>query len=66
MNHQLVKNDFLAISIKTKDKNNYYDILEECGINNNLNLFINMICELEEEELDFYLNVIKLRKNTDL
>ncbi|MBZ9570246.1 Fic family protein [Methanobrevibacter sp. TMH8] len=66
MNYQLVKNDFLPISIKTKDKNNYYDALEEYGINNNLNPFIKMIYELEEEQLDFYLNAIKLRKNKDL
>ena len=64
MNYQLVKNDFLPISIKTKDKSRYYDVLEEYGTNNNLTLLIEMICELEEERLDFYLKAIKLRKKT--
>jgi Fic family protein len=65
MNYQLVKNGFLPISIKTKDKNQYYDALEEYGVKNNLNPFIEMISELEEEQLDFYLNAIKLKKSSD-
>ena len=65
MNYQLIKNDFLPISIKTKDKGQYYHVLEEYGINNNLNPFIEMIYELEEEQLDFYLNAIKLKESSN-
>ena len=63
MNYQLVKNDFLPISIKTKDKSQYYNVLEEYGIKNDLNPFIEMISELEEEQLDIYINAIKLKKS---
>jgi len=66
MNYQLVKADFLPITIKTKDKSRYYDVLDEYGINNNLNPFIEMIWELEEEQLDFYLDALKLKTNIDL
>ncbi|MDR3291388.1 MAG: Fic family protein [Methanobrevibacter sp.] len=59
MNYQLLKNGFLPISIKANDKNNYYDILEEYSVNNNLNPFIELIYKLEEEQLDFYLKQIK-------
>lgn len=65
LNYQLVKNDFLPISIKTKDKSRYYDSLEEYGIKNNLNPFIEMISELEEKRLDFYLTSIKLKKSSN-
>jgi len=60
MNYQLVKNDFLPISIKTKDKIQYYYALEEYGTKKNLNPFIEMISKLEEEQLDFYINAIEL------
>lgn len=63
MNYQLVKNDFLPISINTEDKSRYYDVLEEYGIKNDLKLFIELISELEEEQLDFYLNAIKLKRS---
>ena len=66
MNYQLVKNDFLPISIKTKDKSQYYNVLEKYGTKNNLNPFIEMISELEEEQLDFYINAIKLKKSSKL
>jgi len=55
MNYQLVKNDFLPITIKTKDKIRYYDALEEYAMSNNIDPFKDMICELEEKELDFYI-----------
>ena len=64
MNYLLVNNDFLPISIKIKDKSRYFDALEEYGVNNNLDPFVDLILELEEEQLDFYLNAIKLKKSS--
>jgi hypothetical protein len=46
MNYQLIKNNFLPISIKTKDKSIYYDVLEKYATNNNLNPFVEMIYKL--------------------
>jgi Fic family protein len=65
MNYQLIKNNFLPISIKTKDKSIYYDVLEEYAINNNINPFVEMIYELEEKQLDFYLNALNYEMNND-
>jgi len=65
MNYQLVLNDFLPISIQTKDKSQYYNALDEYGVNNNLNLFIQLISQLEEKQLDFHLNAIELNKTSN-
>jgi Fic family protein len=59
MNYQLLKNNFLPISISTEDKLEYYDSLDFYAINNDLNPFKELIYRLEEEQLDFYLNQIK-------
>ncbi|MDR2544949.1 MAG: Fic family protein [Methanobrevibacter sp.] len=59
MNYQLVKNKFLPITIKNYEKLNYYDVLDEYAVNNNLKPFVQLLYELEEEQLDFYLKQIK-------
>ena len=58
MNYQLINNGFLPISIKSNDEHGYYDVLEEYAVNNNLNPFIKLICEIENKELDFYIKAI--------
>jgi len=59
MNYQLIKEDFLPININVEKKEEYYDVLEEYAVNDNLNPFIEFISKLEEEQLNFYLKQIK-------
>ena len=58
MNYQLLKNGFLPISIKKEDRLKYYEVLDEYAVDGNLEPFKKMIYELEEKELDFYINAI--------
>lgn len=58
MNYQLLKNGFLPISIKKEDRLKYYEVLDEYAVNGNLEPFKNMIYELEEKELNFYIDAI--------
>jgi Fic family protein len=61
MNFQLLKNEFLPISIKNEDKLEYYDALDYYALNNDLKYFKKIIYKLEEKELDFYLNALDLK-----
>lgn len=58
MNYQLMFNGFLPISISKNDRFKYYNVLEEYAINNNLTPFIELIAELEEKQLDTYIELI--------
>ncbi len=58
MNYQLMRNGFLPISIAKESRLEYYNALEEYGIRGNLNPFIEIIGELEERQLDVYLDLI--------
>ena len=59
MNYQLIKCGFLPINIKKEDRVKYYDALDEYAVNNNLDSFIKIIYDLENEQLDFYIKAIK-------
>lgn len=59
MNYQLMFNDFLPISIAKENRLEYYNALEEYAVNNNLAPFSEMIYNLENEQLDMYLKLIK-------
>lgn len=58
MNYQLIKNGYLPISIKKEDRLKYYEVLDEYAVSGNLNPFIELIYDLEDKELDFYINAI--------
>jgi len=58
MNYQLLKNNFLGISINKEDKDSYFKALDEYHLNNNLKPFINLISKLEEKQLDFYIKQV--------
>jgi len=58
MNYQLVQHKF-PIIIKNDEKTNYYNVLEEYSVNNNSFPLTELIANLEEEQLDFYLKQIK-------
>ena len=50
---------FLPISIAKENRLNYYNALEEYAVNANLEKFADLIAELEGEQLDTYIKLIK-------
>lgn len=59
MNYQLMKHDFLPISVNKEDKLDYFNFLEEYVVNGNLVPFADFIADLEERQLDEFLSIIK-------
>lgn len=59
MNYQLMINGFLPISIAKENRLEYYNALEEYAVNNNLTPFAKLIYNLEDEQLDTYIKLIK-------
>lgn len=59
MNYQLMPDGFLPISIAKENRLNYYNALEEYAVNANLEKFADLIAELEGEQLDTYIKLIK-------
>ena len=58
MTYQLMANGFLPISIAKEERLNYYLALEEFAVNNDLQPFLELVAELEEERLDEYLRLM--------
>ncbi len=58
MNYILMENGYLPINIKSENKLEYYEALNEYGANNNLEPFMELVFNLEEEQLDIYTNLI--------
>lgn len=52
MNYILMENGYLPVNIKSEDKEEYYNSLNEYGENKNLELFTEMVFKLEEEQFD--------------
>lgn len=63
MNYQLMANGYLPISIPKEDRLKYFECLETYAVENNLNSFIELIADLEEKRLDFYINAIQGETN---
>lgn len=59
MNYQLMINGFLPISIAKENRLEYYNALEKYAVNGNLKQFTELIAELEEEQLDIYIGLIR-------
>lgn len=59
MNYQLMINGFLPISIAKENRLEYYNVLEEYAVNNDLVPFAELIYNLEDEQLDTYIKLIK-------
>lgn len=55
MNYQLMSNGFLPISIVKESRLNYFNALECYAIEGNLQPFVDIIAELEENELDKFI-----------
>lgn len=59
MNYQLLAHGYLPVSIAKEDRLDYYNALEQYALNGNLEPFTAMICKLEEEQLDKYIELAK-------
>lgn len=59
MNYILIQNGYLPISVSKDSKLKYYDALDLYAIENNLNPFMELIADLEEKRLNFYIQQIK-------
>lgn len=62
MNYQLMAAGFLPVSIAKENRLDYYNALEEYAVNGNLEIFADLVAELEEEQLDVYIELIKWLK----
>lgn len=60
LNFELMKNGFVPINIKFKDRRKYYDAFKPYNENKDSSLMIDLICDYSIEELSKY---IKLRKD---
>ena len=58
MNYQLMAAGFLPVSIEKENRLDYYNALETYAVQNNLELFTELIAELEEKQLDTYIRLI--------
>ena len=59
MNYQLMINGFLPVSVAKESRLEYYSALEEYAVNNNLAPFADFVAQLEEQQLDDYLKLVK-------
>ena len=59
MNYQLMKNEFLPVSIKVENRLDYYNVLDLYATTGNLEPFKELIEKLEEERLDEINKIIK-------
>jgi Fic family protein len=62
MNHQLMANDFLPVSISNEKRLDYFEALEAYAVSGDLAPFADMIANLEEETLREYLAIVPPEK----
>ena len=60
MNYQLMAHGFLPVSIPKESRLDYFDALEAYAINGNLEPFADMIADIEEARLDWYISAIEM------
>ncbi len=58
MNYQLLLHGYLPISVAKENRVDYYNALEEYAVNGDLNMFSEFVAQLEEKQLDDYLNLV--------
>ena len=64
MNYQLMAHGFLPISIPKDSRLDYFDALELYALSGELELFANMIADIEEARLDWYISAIEMQRST--
>ena len=58
MNYQLLLNGYLPVSVAKENRLDYYNALEKYAVNGDLNIFADLVAELEEMQLDEYIKLI--------
>ena len=58
MNYQLLKNEYLPISVTKESRLDYYNALEMYAVNGDLTVFSDFVAELEEAQLDEYIKLL--------
>ena len=58
MNYQLLLNGYLPVSVAKENRLDYYNALEMYAVNGDLNIFADLVAELEEMQLDEYIKLI--------
>lgn len=57
MNYQLMINGYLPINISTEDRVRYYESLDRYASKGELDMFADLVAELEEKRLQHYLSI---------
>lgn len=63
MNYQLMANGFLPISISKESRLKYFNALESYAVDGDLKPFADLVADLEEQKLDFYIRAIEQQLN---
>lgn len=58
MNYQLISDGFLPVSIAKENRLDYYNALEAYAVQGELERFVDLVAELEENQLDTYIKLI--------
>jgi len=61
MNYQLLAHGFLPVSIPKESRLDYFAALESYAVNGDLTPFTNMIADMEEARLDWYIAAIEMQ-----
>ena len=59
MNYQLISDGFLPVSIAKENRLDYYNALEAYALQGELEQFVDLVAELEEDQLDTYIKLIE-------
>lgn len=59
MNYQLMSSGFLPVSIAKENRLDYYNALEKYAVDGLLEEFADLVADLEEEQLDTYIRLIR-------
>lgn len=59
MNYQLMLAGFLPVSIAKENRLDYYNALEAYAVQGKIEQFTDLVAELEEEQLDSYIKLIR-------
>ena len=62
MNYQLLAHGFLPVSIPKDSRLDYFGALESYAVNGDLTPFANMIADIEEARLDWYISAIDMQQ----
>lgn len=58
MNYQLISDGFLPVSVAKENRLDYYNALEAYAVQGELERFVDLVAELEENQLDTYIKLI--------